>query len=108
MIGLPSQVMETRHISAHINRPAQEVYDFASDPLNLPVWAPGLCSSVERVDGEWVLQSPMGRVVITFAERNDIGVLDHNVTLPSGESIYNPMRVVAAGSWTKTARSTRL
>ena len=89
--------METRHISAHIDRPAQDVYDFASDPTNLPHWAPGLGTSVEKVNGEWVVESPMGRVIVAFAERNDLGVLDHNVTLPSGESIYNPMRVTAAG-----------
>ena len=30
--------------------------------------------------------------------RNDYGVLDHDVTLPSGEIIYNPMRVTKDGS----------
>jgi hypothetical protein len=36
----------------------------------------------------------MGRVRIAFAPRNDLGVLDHTVTLPSGEAVLNPMRVV--------------
>ncbi len=27
--------------------------------------------------------------------RNDLGVLDHDVTLPSGETVTNPMRVIA-------------
>ncbi len=40
----------------------------------------------------------MGRVVFAFVERNDYGVLDHDVTLPSGEAVYNPMRVIADGS----------
>lgn len=39
----------------------------------------------------------MGRVTIVFAPRNEYGVLDHHVTLPSGETVYNPMRVIADG-----------
>jgi hypothetical protein len=89
---------DTRHISTHIDRPAQEVYDYASQPANLPEWAPGLGSSVERVDDQWVVESPMGRIVVTFAPRNEFGVLDHDVTLPSGETVYNPMRVTVDGT----------
>jgi hypothetical protein len=36
-------------------------------------------------------------VVVEFAPRNDFGVLDHWVTLPSGEINYNPVRVIADG-----------
>jgi len=89
---------DSLHISTHIDRPAQEVYDYASDPSNLPEWASGLGSSVELVDGEWIVESPMGRVVVAFAARNEFGVLDHDVTLPSGETVYNPMRVTADGT----------
>jgi len=39
----------------------------------------------------------MGPVVVAFAERNDHGILDHDVTLPSGETVHNPMRVIADG-----------
>jgi len=39
----------------------------------------------------------MGRVTFTFAAHNDFGVLDHDVTLPSGETVYNPMRVISDG-----------
>jgi hypothetical protein len=34
---------------------------------------------------------------VEFAAVNAFGVLDHVVTLPSGESVYNPMRVIPAG-----------
>lgn len=40
----------------------------------------------------------MGRVVFAFVPRNEYGVLDHDVTLPSGETVYNPMRVIADGT----------
>lgn len=88
---------ESRHISERIDRPASAVYEYASDPANLPQWAPGLGSAVENIDGRWFVDSPMGRVGLAFVQRNDFGILDHDVTLPSGEVVYNPMRVIADG-----------
>jgi hypothetical protein len=89
---------ESRHISIAIDRPADVVYEYAADPANLPRWAAGLASStLEQVNGQWVADSPMGRVVVTFVERNPFGVLDHTVTLPSGESVDNPLRVIPDG-----------
>jgi hypothetical protein len=79
---------ESRHISEWIDRPASEVYEYASDPVNLPQWAPGLGNAVENIDGRWFVDSPMGRVGLAFAQRNDFGILDHGVTLPSGEVFY--------------------
>ena len=87
----------SRYLSEWIDRPADEVYDYASDPANVPRWAPGLGSSVEEVDGRWFVQTSAGPAGLAFAPRNEYGVLDHNVTLPSGESFYNPMRVIADG-----------
>lgn len=87
---------DSEHLSVWIDRPASEVYDYAADPANLPSWARGLSGAIEQVDGDWVADSPMGRVVVRFAPRNAYGVLDHWVTLPSGETAYNPLRVIAA------------
>ncbi|MCA2218744.1 SRPBCC family protein [Wangella sp. NEAU-J3] len=97
----------SRHLSAYIDRPAQEVYDYASDPARLPEWAPGLGTSIALVDGQWVMESPMGRIVVTFAPHNEFGVLDHHVTLPSGEDFYNPMRVTASGTGSEIVFSLR-
>ena len=84
---------KSQHISVSINRPADQVYEFASNPQNLPKWAAGLSGSIENINGDWIAESPMGRVKVEFAEKNKFGILDHDVTLPSGEKIYNPMRV---------------
>ncbi|GAA2624674.1 hypothetical protein GCM10010399_65060 [Dactylosporangium fulvum] len=89
---------ESRHLSTFIDRPLEEVYEYAANPANLPAWAPGLCTSVELVDGRWVAESGMGRFLLDFAPRNPFGVLDHDVTLASGETFHNPMRVIADGS----------
>ncbi len=86
-----------KHISVSIDLSAAEVYEFASNPENLPKWAGGLSGTISKVNDHWIAESPMGRVKIKFAERNEFGVLDHNVTLPSGVEFYNPMRVFANG-----------
>lgn len=89
---------ESRHLSTVIERPTAAVYDYALDPTNLPHWAAGLArATVEQVNGQWVADSPMGRITVEFVERNNLGVLDHFVTLPSGESVYNAVRVIADG-----------
>jgi hypothetical protein len=98
---------ESRHVSELIDRPAADVYEYALNPANLPHWAPGLGSSVENVDGQWFVETESGRVGVAFAERNKYGVLDHDVTLPSGELIYNPMRVVPNGDGCEVVFSVR-
>lgn len=88
-------------ISIAIGRPPAEVYAFASNPENLPQWAAGLSGSIKQLKGEWVAESPMGKVTIRFAEGNAFGVLDHHVTLPSGVTVYNPMRAQPNGTGTE-------
>lgn len=85
---------ESRHISVVIPRPAAEVYAFARDPENLVRWAAGLATGV-RFDGDDLLtDSPMGEVRVRFAAANPFGVLDHDVTLPDGTVVNNPLRVL--------------
>jgi hypothetical protein len=86
-------MFKSQHISVAINRSADEVYEFASNPENLPRWAAGLSGSIEKINGNWIAESPMGKVKVKFADENKFGILDHDVTLPSGEKFYNPMRV---------------
>ena len=88
---------ESRQLSELIDADVDEVYAYARDPANLPQWAPGLGSSVEQVHGQWFVQTSGGQVGLQFAPVNDYGVLDHDVTLPSGEVFYNPMRVTRNG-----------
>ncbi|MDT5004313.1 MAG: hypothetical protein QOJ24_1489 [Mycobacterium sp.] len=90
--------MTSRHVSVWIDAAPDVVYTIAADPKQLPRWASGLAEGGLRqtADG-WVADSPMGEVIVEFAPANEFGVLDHVVRMPSGESVYNPLRVIPAG-----------
>jgi hypothetical protein len=88
---------ESLHLSVHIDRPLHEVYAFASDPANLPRWAPGLGGPLVQEDGAWFVQTPAGRAGIEFTPRNEYGVLDHDVVTPSGETVHVPLRAIVDG-----------
>lgn len=90
-------LFRSKHVSVSIDCSADAVYAFVSNPANLPQWAAGLSGSVENLNGDWIAESPMGRVKVEFADKNRFGILDHTVTLPSGVAFYNPMRVCANG-----------
>jgi hypothetical protein len=73
---------ESRHVGVWINVLVPVAYEFIVDPLNLPAWAAGVDTS---------------QVTVEFSPRNAFGVLDHVVRTPTGETFYNPMRVIPAG-----------
>jgi hypothetical protein len=75
----------SRHLSVWIDATPEAVYAFASNPVELPRWAAGLADPT------------LAESDVEFSTRNEFGVLDHVVRLPSGEAVYNPMRVIPAG-----------
>lgn len=88
-------VQETVHVGTTIERSSRNVYDYVSDPRHLSEWAAGLANRpVERIDDQWVVDSPLGRIVVEFAPENDDGIADHVVTLPDGATVQNPLRVI--------------
>jgi hypothetical protein len=88
----------SKQVSIAINKNVNEVYQFISTPENMPRWAAGLSQSQMVKSGDdWIAESPMGKVKVHFAEKNKFGVVDHDVTLPSGETNHNPLRVVRNG-----------
>ncbi|CDP82523.1 polyketide cyclase/dehydrase and lipid transport [Mycolicibacterium farcinogenes] len=90
--------MRSKHLSVWIAVAPDVVYAYASDPRQLATWAAGLAQGGLRLTSQgWVADSPMGEVTVEFTPTNTLGVLDHVVRLPSGEAVYNPMRVVPAG-----------
>jgi hypothetical protein len=76
----------SRHVSVWIDAAPEAVYAFASDPDGLPRWAAGLADPA------------LADADVEFVPDNEFGVLDHVVRLPTGEQVYNPMRVIPAGA----------
>jgi hypothetical protein len=90
-------MMNTRTITCSINRPPSAVYEFVSNPANLPQWVRSFCLSVKKSGDQWQMETPGGWIGIRFAPANEFGVLDHVVTLRNGQSVLNAMRVVSNG-----------
>ena len=88
--------MRSKHISRVIGATPESVYAFVANPDNLPKWAAGLAQSEVSRDGDQLLvDSPMGRVAVTFVPRNEYEIADHDVRLPSGDVVNNPVRIIA-------------
>ena len=95
-------VMQSRIIHLSIEKPWAQVYDFASDPQNMPRWAAGLAGGLKSDGEDWIAEGgPLGEVRVNFAPANEFGVIDHVVTLPDGIKVYNALRVTPNGSGTE-------
>lgn len=90
--------MKSLTVSEYIAVPPSTVYDFASNPANLPAWVPSFCKSAALIEGRWMIQSTAGLVEFEFVPRNNLGVLDHTVTISPDLKVVNPMRVIANGT----------
>src|SRR5215212_8130717 len=93
-----STTFEVRHISVSIDRSPKEVYAFIADGANLVRWASGLGTAIRRDGDQWVAQGSIGTVRVRLANPNDFGVADQDVTLDTGATVHNPIRVVPNGA----------
>ncbi|MES5044477.1 SRPBCC family protein [Rhizobium nepotum] len=92
-------VMQSRIIHRSVEKPWSHVYDFISDPQNMPHWAAGLAGGLKPDGEDWIADGgPLGEVRVNFAPVNEFGVMDHVVTLPDGRKVYNALRVTPNGS----------
>jgi uncharacterized protein YndB with AHSA1/START domain len=91
-------ILPCRVLTVSINRPPAVVYAFAGNPANLPQWAAGLGGQIINQDGRWIVQTPQGQAILQFVPDNAYGIMDHTVTLPDGQVVHVPMRVIPNGS----------
>ncbi|KQV81769.1 hypothetical protein [Rhizobium sp. Root1220] len=90
--------MPTRIIHRSIDRNWRDVYAFAGAPENMPLWASGLASGLERSGDDWIAEGILGTVKVSFVPHNEFGVIDHTVTIESGLRVYNALRIVPNGN----------
>jgi uncharacterized protein YndB with AHSA1/START domain len=91
-------IPDVRIVHVSIGAPPERVYAYVADPENLPRWAPNFGHAIRRDGGGWTMHTADGPVGVRFAPRNELGVLDHWVTLPDTGEIHNPIRVVPNGA----------
>jgi len=84
------------HITTSINRPVRDVYDFASNPENFPKWV-AFVKTMRKHGDVWHATTGIGDIKIKWPPKNDFGIMDHTVTLETGETVLNPMRVMPNG-----------
>ncbi|MRG47214.1 SRPBCC family protein [Chitinophaga sp. SYP-B3965] len=83
------------NLSISINRNADEVYTFISNAENLPQWAAGLCTSIQKTETENVWRINGGEARVRFVEKNKFRVADHYVRAkPGAKEVYIPIRVL--------------
>jgi len=76
----------------------KSVIAFLTDMQNWKTWAPWVRSVTRVSGGAWSLETKDGAMKVRFVEPNSFGVLDHQVTVASGITVLNAMRVVPNGS----------
>lgn len=89
--------LESRTLTVSIARDADAVYQFISNPANLPKWATAFCKSIRQVGGEWLMETNAGPMKVRFVPPNDFRVADHFVSPAPGVEIQVPMRVLRSG-----------
>ncbi len=86
-------MQEVRTVSISIQRAADAVYAYLSNPANMPRWS--LFIKAVAGDGNaWVATTPDGTVRMRFAGPNELGVVDHYVRVNPELEVYVPFRVV--------------
>ncbi|UHS61235.1 SRPBCC family protein [Agrobacterium vaccinii] len=96
-------VMTARIVHISIRRPWREVYAYASDASRMPEWAAGLASGLKQGGDVWIASGPLGDVKVKFTTPNDLGVIDHIVTMPDGLEVHNALRVTPNGDGAEVA-----
>jgi carbon monoxide dehydrogenase subunit G len=85
-------------VHTSILAPPKSVIAFLSDLKNWKSWAPWIHSVARISERDWTLETEAGRMKFHFVEPNSMGVLDHHVTVASGMTVFNSMRVLPNGA----------
>lgn len=99
--SMTTSVQRSAVVHTSILAPPHETAAFLGDVSRWKTWAPWVRSAIRTSAREWTIESDTGAMFVRFAEPNELGVLDHHVTLASGLTAFNSMRVLANGTGTE-------
>lgn len=94
--------------TVRIDADARTVFDFVSDPSNLPNWAVHFCKEIEDQDGKWIVTTPEwvvaqsgGRLSLRVVADATTGVIDYWMSPAPGVELPARSRVIADGDGAK-------
>src|SRR3954469_428934 len=93
---IPSR-SELVHVS--IAASPSDVQRYLADVTTWIEWAPWVRSVRQLSPREWQLDTESGPMTLRFVDLGSTGVLDHHVTLSSGLTVFNSMRLSAEGDY---------
>ena len=64
-------LLKSRTLSVSINCDPKKLYEFVSNPENLPKWAKMFCRSIKKSKGGWIVETPQGPVKVRFIRKNE-------------------------------------
>lgn len=85
-------------VNVSIQASPERVVAFMADLDNWKAWAPWIKSVSRTAPNDWELDTGGGTMKMRFVEPNVFGVLDHEVTLASGATLTNSLRVTSNAS----------
>jgi len=77
---------------------AASVFEFVSNPENLPKWAGGYFKGVYRDQDGWALETDLGRMALDVQADARTGLVDFHIQPPIPIKITASCKVTAAGS----------
>ena len=57
---IATMLLASKTLSVSIGIPPKEVYEFASNPENMPKWAKGLGKTIRKQGSDWIVDTPQG------------------------------------------------
>ncbi|PIQ23857.1 hypothetical protein COW36_13550 [bacterium (Candidatus Blackallbacteria) CG17_big_fil_post_rev_8_21_14_2_50_48_46] len=77
------------------------VFEFVSNPVNLPLWSRSFCLSVFQHEEAWFIESPHGPIQVYMQADPETGVIDQYLYPTPEIQVLIPMRVVPNQSGTE-------
>ena len=89
--------MTTRTVTAVLDAPSGEVFEFLSAVENLPAWATDFARELKYVDGKPKVVNGLGEFFFSIAADAETGVIDMYAGPAEDEMALFPTRVVSLG-----------
>src|SRR6266516_1990146 len=87
--------MTSRTVTALLDAPKEEVFDFLSQVVNLPKWASEFARELKYEDGKAKVVNGLGEFYVSIDAHSETGVIDIYAGPTESELALFPTRVVA-------------